>query len=232
MFEDEPELSVIAAVALAESPNKIWWEWLIEAYDKCRNTAVLWGIADALGALDTAWVRENVIEPWIPQVSWAGGRDKNAYLRVEHICYLIQKTSLATDNAREFMGRCLRDGSIEQQGRALRAFGKLQDTKVEEWLLPLCESIVARDLKAIDPNRMKVDTERLKERKLQRAAIETLRDAGGSHSLKVLREARANHLWDAELTILSFQASEEIYSRLTGCLDNESCTQDIRKKPK
>jgi len=64
-------------------------------------------------------------------------------LRAGHACYLIQKSSLATPEARAFLAKCLQTGSPSLQGRALRAYAKLHDTEIEQWLRPLSEQIVS-----------------------------------------------------------------------------------------
>jgi hypothetical protein len=220
--KDDPKFSVIAAVALAQSPDEIQRQLLVEGYNVCKNPGVLWGIADAIAALDAAWVQEHVVEQWVQQAVSAGGKSRDARLRHQHLCYLIRKTNFASCKAREFLARCLLSGSIAEQAGALRAFGNLQDLAVESWLRELSELILSRELGKIDPSRMKADPKSLTNPMLQRSAIETLRDVGDQGSLEVLRKARTHHLNDSELTLLSFQVAEEIGWRLTGCLDYES----------
>ena len=93
-------------------------------------------------------------------------------------CYLIQKSSLAGPDARAFLERCLRSGPPSLQGRALRAFGKLHDAEIEQWLRPLCEQIVSGDADRIDAARMRTTQDEVSKPALHRAALETLRDVG------------------------------------------------------
>ena len=56
LLADDPRVSVIAAVALAQSPRPDDRRLLVAGYEKCKSPDVLWGIADALGTLEAGWV--------------------------------------------------------------------------------------------------------------------------------------------------------------------------------
>jgi hypothetical protein len=101
---------------------------------------------------------------------------------------------------------------------------KLQDEKVEAWLRPLAEQILAGDRTRIDSQRMKVNAKQLAEATLRRSALVALSDIGDVHSLDVIRSSRTSANDDYELRQVSFHVAEEIYWRLTGGLENESYT--------
>ena len=94
-------------------------------------------------------MQRKVVHPWIRSIAGNGDSVRDE-LRAVHTCYLIQKTSLATPDARAFLATCLRTGSPALQGRALRAYAKLHDAEIDQWLRPLCEQIVSGELEAID----------------------------------------------------------------------------------
>jgi hypothetical protein len=151
-------------------------------------------------------------------------------LRAAHASYLIQKTSLAAPDVRVFLEGWLRTGSPSLQARALRAFGKLHDADVEQWLRPLCEQIAAGEADRIDPARMTTTQDDASMPVLHRAALETLRDVGDEASIDIVRRARSRNPGDHELRQLSFQVAEEMYWRLTGGLDSETYSSDPRGK--
>lgn len=224
LLRDDARVSVIAAVALAQSARPGDRELLAGGYEKCHGKDVLWGVADALGTVEAGWVQANVVQPWM-KLSWP--RDSAPeQQRAAHTCYLIQKTRLADQEARSYLAACLLDGQPFLQGRALRAFGKLEDPAIEGWLRPLCEAIVRQDPAKIDPARMRLAPDRIGHVPLQRAAIEALRDIGDQGSIEVLRGARTANLKSSELLLLSFQVAEEIYWRLDGGMERETCYPD------
>src|SRR5678816_1145005 len=108
-------------------------------------------------------------------------------------CYLIQKTSLATADARAFLARCLLNGTPALRGRAMRAYGKLHDPEIDRWLRPLCEQIVMGEVEAIDETRMRTTKEELAEPVMFRSALETLRDVGNAASIDIIRRARSRN---------------------------------------
>ncbi len=222
LARDDPRVSPIAAFALAASNREEDRQTLVSAYDRLDDLDVKWSVVEALGGLESAWVHEHVVEPWIKQA--ADEAENCSELRQAHICYLIQTTSLAASEARDFMAGCLRNGTPWLQGRALRALAKLQDDDVEAWLRPLCEQILAGDADYIDPKLMNTTAAHLAEATLRRSAFAALSDVGNVHSLDVIRSSRSLADNDYELRQVSFQVAEEIYWRLTGGLENESYT--------
>jgi len=220
LLRDDPRVSVIAAVALAQSSRPEDRALLISGYEKCRGKDVLWGITDALGAVEAGWAQTHAVKPWMKQ-SWPS-HSASEQQRAAHTCFLIQKTRLADEEARSYLADCLLNGQPFLQGRALRAFGKLEDAGIEAWLRPLCEAIVEKDAGKIDSSKMKLASDQVAFVPLQRAAIEALRDIGDGNSLDVLRSARTRYLNQPELTQLSFQVAEEIYWRLAGGIERES----------
>ncbi len=220
---DDPSFSVIAAFAFTNSHEG--GEALLNAYAQSKNRDVKWGITDALSAEDPGWVQTHVLEPWMAATELAQHpeilKDANVALRAAHICYLLQKIRLAEETDRKFLGDCLQTGSASLQGRALRAFGKLQDAEIEGWLRPLCEHILSREPEQIDSSKIRLAAGDLAHEDLQRSALEVLRDIGDEGSIEAVRGTRAQSS-DNELRQLSFQVAEEIYWRLSGGIDRES----------
>ena len=227
LFRDDPRVSVIAAFGLADSPRDEDRDMLVEAYECVRNADVKWGIVNALSSSEASWVQRKVVRPWMRRIASADGSSDD--LRAAHTCYLIQKSSLAAPDARAFLGRCLRTGSPSLQGRALRAFGKLHDADIEQWLRPLCEQLASGDADRIDAARMVTTQDEVSKPALHRAALETLRDVGDAGSIEIVRRARSRNPGDHELRQLSFQVAEEMYWRLTGGLDSETISAEGTK---
>ena len=226
LLRDDASISVVASIAMALSDSETNHKQLIDAYEQVTNKEVRWGIVDALCNLDSVWVQSNVVRPWIAKMNGnvVCGPDCFTFeLRACHTCYLIQKTNFATPEAREFLAHCLHNGTTLMQGRALRAFGKLQEPEIEDWLRPLCESIVRLAAKGIDPARMRISPNDLTQPHLQRSALEALRDTGNSRSLEIVRRARSLYA-SHDLRQLSFQTAEELYWRLAGGLESEYAT--------
>ena len=228
LFRDDPRVSVIAAFGLAESPREEDRDMLVGAYEHVRHPDVKWGIVNALSSSEASWVQRRVVHPWIRQIARQDGAGD--HLRAAHACYLIQKSSLATPEARAFLATCLHTGSPSLQGRALRAYAKLHDAEVEQWLRPLCEQIVSGALDRIDPGRMQMTADDISKPEMHRAALETLRDVGNAGSIDVVRRARGRNPGDQELRHLSFQVAEEMYWRLSGGLDGETISTEATKK--
>ena len=224
LLRDDPRVSVIAAFALGQSGCQEHQQMLVDAYEEVRELDLKWGIVTALGGLEAPWVQQNVIQKWI---AWDSGDD----LRSGQTCFLIQKTQFADTEAREYLARCLRQGSLRLQGRALRAFAKLNDPEIEAWLRLLCQQIITRSTRQIDQARIQVDAKTVAEPSMQRAALEALRDIGDPASLDIIRSARARYAGNDELRYLSFQVAEEMYWRLTGGLDQESLTTGVFQNP-
>jgi hypothetical protein len=197
---------------------------LVDAYERVRHPDVKWGIVNALSGGEASWVQRKVVHPWIRQLGQSAGPCDD--LRAGHACYLIQKSSLATPEARAFLAKCLQTGSPSLQGRALRAYAKLHDSEIERWLRPLCEQIVSGTVDSIDPDRMQTTAADISKPALHRAALETLRDIGNTGSIDVVRRARGRNPGDHELRQLSFQVAEEMYWRLTGGLDSETISAE------
>jgi hypothetical protein len=220
LFRDDPRVSVIAAFGLADSPREEDRDMLVDAYEQVRHTDVKWGIVNALSGGEASWVQRKVVHPWIRHLGQPGAAPDD--LRAVHACYLIQKSSLATPEARVFLAHCLLTGSASLQGRALRAYGKLHDPEIDHWLRRLCEQIVLGAVDTIDATKMRTTSSGLSAPALHRAALETLRDIGNAGSIDVVRRARSRNPGDHELRQLSFQVAEEMYWRLTGGLDSET----------
>jgi hypothetical protein len=178
---------------------------------------VKWAIVDALSGLKADWVSINVVEPW---VAWSGATDPG---RRQHTCYLIQKTSFASSGARDYLSRVLLEGTPPAQGRALWAFGKLQDDSVEEWLRPLCEFIVTGAEGTPPTDRMRMPGQP-PDAALVRFAIEALREIGDAGSIEKLRRGRSKLAGTNDLRQLSFEVAEQIYWRITGGLNRETYT--------
>jgi CHAT domain-containing protein len=228
LFRDDPRVSVIAAFGLADSPREEDRDMLVDAYERVRHADVKWGIVNALSGGEASWVQRKVVHPWIRRIAQNDGSCDD--LRAAHACYLIQKSSLATPEARAFLAKCLQTGSPSLQGRALRAYAKLHDLEIEQWLRPLCEQVVSGTIDRIDPGRMQTVAADLSKPALQRAALETLRDIGNAASIDVVRRARGRNPGDHELRQLSFQVAEEMYWRLTGGLDSETIPTEASQR--
>lgn len=227
LFRDDPRVSVIAAFGLADSPRDEDRDMLVEAYECLRNGDVKWGIVNALSTSEASWVERKVVHPWIRRIGAGDGPTDD--LRAANTCYLIQKSSMANPDARAFLVRCLLTGKPSLQARALRAFGKLHDAEIEQWLRPLCEQIVSGDAERIDPARMRTTRDNVSKAVLHRAGLETLRDVGDAGSIEIVRRARSRNPGDHELRQLSFQVAEEMYWRLTGGLDSETISTGATK---
>lgn len=214
LLRDDPSVSVLGAFALGLSNHEANHRTLAETYESVQSTEVKWGIAEALGGLEASWLQTNVIQPWIPKGESERATDPGRFgppeMRASQTCYLIERSKFASQEAYAFLDRCLRDGSPALQGRSLRAFAKLRDSEVDEWVRPLCEKIILCETNGIDSNVMEVSETRLQEPRLQRAALEALRDVGDTASLEVLRKARSSYT-EQDLRRLSFQVAEEIY---------------------
>ena len=225
LLRDDPRVSVIAAFGLADSPRDEDRDMLVDAYERVRHADVKWGIVNALSGGEASWVQRKVVHPWIRQLARHDGACDD--LRAAHACYLIQKSSLATPEAHAFLAKCLHTGPPSLQGRALRAYAKLHDANIEQWLRPLCEQIVAGMVDRIDPGRMQTTADGVSNPAMHRAALETLRDVGNAASIEVVRRARGQNPGDHELRQLSFQVAEEMYWRLTGGLDSETISTGV-----
>jgi hypothetical protein len=217
---DEPRFSVIAAFALAQSTRESDRIELVAAYDQLHNEDVLWGIASAFEGLDATWLHREVVEPWMAAAKT--DPEPRRELRASHVCYLIQKSNLASPAAREQLNIWLCEGSPALQGRVLRAYSKLRDADVERWLRPLCEQIVRGKADQVDATKLRLTATAIATPELRRAAIEALRDIGDDKSMEVVRAARAAHRDSPELRQLSFQVVEEMYWRLNGGLERET----------
>ena len=101
LFRDDPRVSVIAAFGLADSPRDEDRDMLVDAYERVRHADVKWGIVNALSGGEASWVQRKVVHPWIRRIARHDGACDD--LRAAHACYLIQKSSLATPEARAFL---------------------------------------------------------------------------------------------------------------------------------
>jgi hypothetical protein len=221
LCNNDPGRSVIAAFALAQSPRDADRAFLLDAYENIRDdndaNDVHWGIVNAVSTLDATWVQEHVIARWM-----AMDRERRTEWRTIHTCFLIQKMTRAGDQARQYLADALLHGSLRVQARALRAYSKLQDPAVDEWLRESCEAIVAGALEKVDTARIGITAAALDNIDFQCAALEALRDVGTAMSIETVRQARAGRLRDRQVRQLSFQVAEEMYWRLTRGLDVES----------
>ncbi len=121
------------------------------------------------------------------------------------------------------MSACLKDPEPYVQCRAFRALGKLNDPAVNGWLIPICHLILKDEWKKL----LECPALGLKEVpaddhvwQLQFAALEVLRDVADQGSMEVMRDFRLKA--QPELSQIAFDATEQIYWRLTGGLSNEN----------
>jgi hypothetical protein len=141
------------------------------------------------------------------------------------LCYLIQKLGQFPPDSPifKYLESCLESKKLAEHDRALRAFSKLNDPKINDWLIPLCHDIVSGNWqRVIQSAHIGLQNEPAKAgaQRLQQAALEVLRDIGDENSLKIVRDACMG--MDTVLFQLSYQVAEEIYWRLTGGLARES----------
>jgi len=176
-----------------------------------KKRQVYWAIAELLGRMDTAFLIDAVILPWIRREPEPDGI----------LCYLIQLSCIAPAGSaqRDYLTRCLSRNSVAH--RAIRAFAKVQqDPALAACLRELCYRILRGDWTGAATNpglalRSEPRTDRALW-KMQHAAIEALRDAGDMETVNTLRALRTR--LDPALAQLSFQVAEEIYWRCTGGL--------------
>ena len=207
----DPSLSAVAAFAFAmvradfpENHPLLETFWDIETPDE-----IGWCITEALGGMDTAWLRDRVILPWIGSEA-----EPNDLL-----CYLVQKSALAPEGSpqRKYLDRCLRSPKVA--ARAVHAMAECCASAEErESLRGLCEKILMKEWQAVYKlaGIPKPDHRDGTVWKLQHAALEALRNVGNSATVDLLRQIRTK--LPNILAQLSFEVGEEIYWR---------CTEDI-----
>jgi hypothetical protein len=217
---DDPRISVVACFALAQAGRVNDLTALVTAYGQSKNAEVKWAIVESFSLVDTDWVAKNVLDVWVAD------NKMDDWLRRQQTCYLIQKTSLAAEVARAYLDGCLAQDSPALQGRALRAYGKLQDIDVEQWLRPMCEYIVCGGEGAPPSNHMNLAATRPLDDSLTRSAIETLRDIGDAESIDALRRGRTRLCGENELRQLSYEVTEQIYWRINSDLTRETVPND------
>jgi hypothetical protein len=211
---DNARVSPVAAFALAQTGRADERKTLLEAYEFVRDPEVRWAIAVSFENLDAERIHGEIIGPWM---TTREEPEALGNLRRAHVCYLVQKACFAPQDLRRQMEEWLRSGVPDIQGRVLRAFSKLQDREVEDWVRTLCEQILRGAVKDVEASRMKAIS--LDDPSLRRAAIETLRDIGDARSLGVVRSTLNARRDTAEMRQLRFLVAEEMYWRITGGRD-------------
>jgi hypothetical protein len=178
-----------------------------------RKKQVYWAIAEVLGRMDTGFLIDAVILPWLsrePEPEPDG-----------ILCYLIQLSCVAPAGSaqRDYLTRSLSRSSVAH--RAIRAIAKVrEDATLAARLRELCYRILRGDWDGAATNPgLSLRSEPRSDRalwKMHHAAIEALRDAGDLETVNTLRALRTR--LDPALAQLSFQVAEEIYWRCTGGL--------------
>jgi hypothetical protein len=221
--QNDPVTSPVAAFALGQLGMDRGSPPLLAVFDpnvtmpggERPNEEVLWAIAEVFGNQDADWLRTNVIEWWLKRSSAPDGR----------LCYLIQKCGQAPEGSleRKYLSACLKDPEPDVQSRAFRALGKLNDPTVNAWLIPICHLILKDEWKKL----LECSATGLEDVptddhawQLQFAALDVLRDVGDQDSMDVMRAFRLRT--QPELSQIAFDATEQIYWRLTGGLSNEN----------
>jgi CHAT domain-containing protein len=227
---NDEAFSPIAAFALASQGMEVGGPPLLETYFYFEpgaaapvpkpNEELLWAITNVFGAEDATWLEDQVITRWLRSTPEPQRR----------LCFLIQKLGRAPvgSPSREYLDRCLQDEAPRAQDRALRALSKLNDPKINEWLIPLCHEIIRGNWSAVTRSgHMRLKETPPPERGvvlLQRASLEVLRDIGSEESIEIIRGSNLGLSRDIELVQLRYQVAEEMYWRLTGSLARETFT--------
>lgn len=209
--QNDPSLSPVAAFAYAYRGQRIPPDHpLLEVFrNEQTDGEVKWGITDLFGSMESSWLTETVIEPWLARKPGPSSR----------LCYLIQKSCWAPVDSPQYayLKRSMRDASTVH--RALRAFAKIPDPRVAEWLRNLCHQILQHKWEAAMASGdlpLRKAPSPTGVWRLEHSAIEALRDVGDLQSIDVLQDTRLQA--DSVLALLSFQVAEEIYWRVTGGL--------------
>ena len=221
--KNNPALSPVAAFALGQIGMELGGQALLDAFRPNaadagggpRSEEVLWAIAEVFGNQDAYWMRTKVIQWWLEQSS---APDKR-------MCFLIQKSGHAPEGSREreYLDACLKQPEPFAQSHAIRAFGKLSEPGIRDWLIPLCGLILQENWKELLKSPKIGLREAPKGRHvahMQQAALEVLRDIGDEGSLNDVRDFRLRT--GPELSHVGFDVAEQIYWRLTGGLSNET----------
>jgi len=214
LLQDSPRVSPVAAFALAQTGRADDRKTLLDAYDQLRDEEVLWAIATSFESLDAAAIHAEILARWTAPREET---DKSRELRRAHVCYLVQKSRLAPDALRQQLLEWLLSGTPDLQGRVLRALSKLQDAETENWVRQICEDILLGAAGKVDASKMNVTRASLRDPRLRRAAVETLRDIGSMASMRVVRVAGntfSARKDSSEMRQLRFQVAEELYWRL------------------
>ncbi|MBL8220085.1 MAG: CHAT domain-containing protein, partial [Bryobacterales bacterium] len=214
--ENQPSVSAVAAFAFALVPNREASSSVLlrMLHDPETDEEVIWAINEVLGGMETAWLREKVILPWLDRKPQANGR----------LCYLIQRSAMAEKGTaeRQYLLDALQ--GTECADRALRALAKVCAAgKEREWLRKACEAVVQGDWEGAQRQAgipIPVGDDEATPWRLRHAALEALRDVGDAASVEVLRSVRTK--LTSTLSQLSFQVGEEIYWRCKVGSDWES----------
>jgi hypothetical protein len=214
--KNRPSESAVAAFAFALVPNREESSAVLlrMLHGPQTDEEVIWAINEVLGGMETTWLREKVILPWLEEKPDANGR----------LCYLIQRSAMAEHGSveRQYLLDALHGD--ECPDRALRALAKVCSAEKErEWLRKACEAVVEGDwekAQRLAGIRIPVGGEEAMPWRLQHAALEALRDVGNAGSVELLRSVRTK--LTNTLSLLSFQVGEEIYWRCKVGIDWES----------
>lgn len=215
ILENDSSRSPVAAFAYAYGGWPIPDDHpLMDAqWDDLLNADVHWSITEMFGRRDAQWVSQHVVEPRLAKRPKSDSR----------LCYLIQKTGIAPVDSKQrtYLHQAMANRWVVH--RALRAFAKLQDPEVSEWLRILCHQILQKDWDAVSASGhlpLKKYPDDRASWSLRHSALEALRDVGDLTSIDVIRDVRIR--LEPVLSLLSFQVAEEIYWRATGGLVQES----------
>lgn len=214
IMENDPSRSSVAAFAYAYGgwPIPDSHPLMDAQWDDRLNDDVRWSITEMFGRRDAQWVSRHVVEPRLATNPKPNSR----------LCYLIQKTGIAPAGSkqREYLSQAMANPWVVH--RALRAFAKLQDPEVSEWLRLLCHQILRKEWAAVSTSG-RLPMEKFPDDRaswsLRHSALEALRDVGDLNSIDVIRDVRIG--LEPVLALLSFQVAEEIYWRATGGLVQE-----------
>lgn len=214
VMENDPSRSSVAAFAYAYGgwPIPDNHPLMDAQWDDRLNDDVRWSITEMFGRRDAQWVSRYVVEPRLATNPKPNSR----------LCYLIQKTGIAPAGSkqRDYLSKAMASRWVVP--RALRAFAKLQDPEVSDWLRLLCHQILRKEWAAVSASGrlpMKTFPNDQVSWRLRHSALEALRDVGDLNSIDVIRDVRTR--LEPVLALLSFQVAEEIYWRTTGGLVQE-----------
>jgi hypothetical protein len=195
--EGVPAIAVFALEQLGAQDVK----FLVDQLQGPLASDTCWAIAEALLPLNPAEVTHAIR----PLYSRPDRRGIAAYVIGE------LRSAITGDSECQFLRECLRASCATTQGLALRALAQLGDNTV----LKVAQSIATGNWDSVHGNELPIPTQPAERGLLRYYALETLRVIGTPESAARLRLARhrPEQDWPDNFMTLSYEVSEDIYSR-------------------